>query len=221
MPPSHRQWRHCQWRCRRGLTHPSANWHLRHSSTRRCAEGFRSLQSSKQGNSSAHASNTRGNELCHTTRQRPHINAASAADILRTLSTERCNRVSLLGIGVCMTWRLMPLPHAMPGPVPSDRDTWQAAALEPGDFEATYNHALALQELASHTANQPDEQMRLLQRVRDTSRASRTLAVERHQHGHCKAAWDPYVQSGACLCRGPTVLRHSFAHQAPSLRHEI
>ena len=43
---------------------------------------------------------------------------------------------------------------------------WQAAAREPGDFEATYNHALALQELASHTVNRADEQMQLLQQVR-------------------------------------------------------
>ena len=41
----------------------------------------------------------------------------------------------------------------------------QAAALQPEDFEATYNHALALQELASHTANQADEPLRLLQQV--------------------------------------------------------
>jgi len=41
----------------------------------------------------------------------------------------------------------------------------QTAALQPEDFEATYNHALALQELASHTANQADEQLRLLQQV--------------------------------------------------------
>ena len=42
---------------------------------------------------------------------------------------------------------------------------WQAAARESGDFEATYNHALALQELASHAVNLADEHLRLLQQA--------------------------------------------------------
>ena len=43
---------------------------------------------------------------------------------------------------------------------------WQATQRDPGDFDAVYNHGLALQELASRITASGADQMRLLTQAR-------------------------------------------------------